>query len=877
MIITQLPISGCGLQEKLQLVAHPCLTLSRDNAQQRPRGFLLWDWAEQGKIPVFGQAQGLPRGARGWARGRAGSGHTDTGTRGLGASAAAAAKAAKVATLRTPSCFSSPCPAAPSSPALPLPLPCRAVPPARPRPRAGLPRPRPARPAAVSPPPGSGRAGGAAAGRASVPGAGAASPPFGSPGPSPAPAPPWAPVPARPRLLPAPRRTRAARPLPPPRLRLPRPEFRRSAARPPAPSRRCPGPGENAWGWPARGARGALGVPVRGEARGLFRQGLEAVRRCTSCGVLHRDSKTGNVLLHLATGQLKLLDFGCGTFLQDTAYTQFAGEPCPGDAPGHLMAQLGCSTGASPYCSRDVINAGARLIWVGCEGGHLQHPLWGSQPDKNPHGGNREGGSDPVPQMVWWAGDKGLHCSASLVCLGLLTVLRAMQAGRRGGLLLPSSITRGFFSSPEFVHKSKVLARGQRLYMPRGAGARLWEQQHPPAELCLCSTGALSYSPPEWIHHQCYHGKAATIWSLVISGFSPQTGVSRRKHAALGLELSWTPDVQAQVATIPPSFACHGSWMAGALSRTLTAWSDPQMKMMDFDSGTFSKARLHREFADESTHSGMLPDLGIAQPGREPKMQLILQSAARLLLAGLGAWAGVGTKWEWAPGPANSPQHPPCPRLGLGWGSQPNTNKPPWWEQRGCFALQARKGLGCSAALVCFGITMGAVQEEGRKPGLPHLWVGFSLACRGGVQSGWGSAWEQLQHGWALPLEKAEHIVCPVCWGWWDQRFGEMAASTGASCSGQQLRAGCAVAGCRLGTCPALLLCSQRQQCWAALGTALGMASMAWAPRAPGTRGQEPSADGHFLVSLLAAGLCGSARGCNQPKEKWGDLQQRLA
>ncbi|NXE02537.1 PIM3 kinase, partial [Chaetorhynchus papuensis] len=40
-------------------------------------------------------------------------------------------------------------------------------------------------------------------------------------------------------------------------------------------------------------------------------------------GVLHQDIMSENILLELATRQLKLIDFGCGAFLQDTATLNF--------------------------------------------------------------------------------------------------------------------------------------------------------------------------------------------------------------------------------------------------------------------------------------------------------------------------------------------------------------------------------------------------------------------------------------------------------------------------------------------------------------------------------------------------------------------------
>jgi len=63
------------------------------------------------------------------------------------------------------------------------------------------------------------------------------------------------------------------------------------------------------------------------EAQDVFKQIVVAVSHIHSKGVVHRDIKDENIILDRETGDIKLIDFGCGTLLKESAYRDFSGTP----------------------------------------------------------------------------------------------------------------------------------------------------------------------------------------------------------------------------------------------------------------------------------------------------------------------------------------------------------------------------------------------------------------------------------------------------------------------------------------------------------------------------------------------------------------------
>ncbi|TRZ04083.1 hypothetical protein DNTS_011834 [Danionella cerebrum] len=73
------------------------------------------------------------------------------------------------------------------------------------------------------------------------------------------------------------------------------------------------------------------GVLSEREAQWIMWQAVSAAHFCFFRGVFHRDIKLENLLVDPSTLQIKLIDFGCGDLIKNSAYTSFAGTKayCP--------------------------------------------------------------------------------------------------------------------------------------------------------------------------------------------------------------------------------------------------------------------------------------------------------------------------------------------------------------------------------------------------------------------------------------------------------------------------------------------------------------------------------------------------------------------
>uniref|UniRef100_A0A673NDT1 Serine/threonine-protein kinase n=1 Tax=Sinocyclocheilus rhinocerous TaxID=307959 RepID=A0A673NDT1_9TELE len=68
-----------------------------------------------------------------------------------------------------------------------------------------------------------------------------------------------------------------------------------------------------------------------GTARNIMRQVIDAAKTCCERGVFHRDLKLENLLVNQDTMEVKLIDFGCGALMKNSAFKSFSGTRpyCP--------------------------------------------------------------------------------------------------------------------------------------------------------------------------------------------------------------------------------------------------------------------------------------------------------------------------------------------------------------------------------------------------------------------------------------------------------------------------------------------------------------------------------------------------------------------
>ena len=69
-----------------------------------------------------------------------------------------------------------------------------------------------------------------------------------------------------------------------------------------------------------------LGYLVECEAAFIMYQLVGILLQCHDAGVIHRDLKDENLLINSDSQEIKLIDFGSGTFLHNNVYHDFDGE-----------------------------------------------------------------------------------------------------------------------------------------------------------------------------------------------------------------------------------------------------------------------------------------------------------------------------------------------------------------------------------------------------------------------------------------------------------------------------------------------------------------------------------------------------------------------